>query len=205
MGTTLGISRKADAQEIKRAYRKEALRWHPDKNSAPEAEDKFREVARCYEELTNPSSSGSAPRGGFSGGMERYDSARAFRTFDDLFGSVHQRWRPGMTVSGTIVSQGKKIRITISPDGATEEQEESVSSGRSYSSIYTSDGRSTSIQINGDPRELILDLVKSNIPFPTLLMPAVSFVLFTVCHPLLICAACGYCCCFRGSSKGHYD
>jgi len=47
----LGLSNTASAAEIKRAYKKLALQWHPDKNqdNKEAAEDKFREVAEAYE------------------------------------------------------------------------------------------------------------------------------------------------------------
>ena len=47
----LGISRGASDDEIKKAYRKMAVKWHPDKNKTPEAEEKFKEVAMAYEVL----------------------------------------------------------------------------------------------------------------------------------------------------------
>jgi|TARA_B100001094_G_C17515745_1_gene477738 DnaJ-class molecular chaperone len=45
------LSRSASAKEIKRAYHKLAMKWHPDKNSAPEAETTFKKIARAYEVL----------------------------------------------------------------------------------------------------------------------------------------------------------
>ena len=47
----LGIGRQASDDEIKKAYRKMAVKWHPDKNKAPEAEEKFKDVAMAYEVL----------------------------------------------------------------------------------------------------------------------------------------------------------
>ncbi len=51
---TLGISKSATQDEIKRAYRKLAVEYHPDKNKTKEAEEKFKEINQAYEVLGNP-------------------------------------------------------------------------------------------------------------------------------------------------------
>jgi DnaJ-class molecular chaperone len=50
----LGVSKTASAEDIKRAYRKLALQYHPDKNKTKEAEEKFKEINHAYEVLSDP-------------------------------------------------------------------------------------------------------------------------------------------------------
>lgn len=92
----LGVSKSADATEIKKAYRKLALKYHPDKNPRDkEAEEKFKEAAEAYDVLSNEEKRrrydqfghagvGGAGQGGFGGGMSMDD---IFSQFGDIFGS----------------------------------------------------------------------------------------------------------------------
>ena len=48
----LGVAKNADEKEIKKAFRKLALKYHPDKNKEKDAEDKFKSIAEAYEVLS---------------------------------------------------------------------------------------------------------------------------------------------------------
>lgn len=92
----LGVDRSASANDIKKAYRKKAIEYHPDKNPGDkEAEEKFKEAAEAYSVLSDPDKkarydqfgfegvSGAGGAGGFGQGMDMND---IFSMFGDIFG-----------------------------------------------------------------------------------------------------------------------
>jgi len=60
----LGVKRNAKSGDIKRAYRKLSLKYHPDKNSSPDAADKFAEIGTAYEVLSDEEKRSLYDRGG---------------------------------------------------------------------------------------------------------------------------------------------
>ncbi len=88
----LGVSKGATAEEIKKAYRKTAIQFHPDKNQGnKEAEEKFKEAAEAYEVLSDPEKKahydrfGHARQGGGGGGHDM-NMEDIFSQFGDVFG-----------------------------------------------------------------------------------------------------------------------
>ncbi len=82
----LGISKSADANEIKRAYRKLAKKYHPDMNKAADAEDKFKEVQEAYEVLSDENKRATYDQFGHAG-MENAGFNPGFDGFEDIFSS----------------------------------------------------------------------------------------------------------------------
>ena len=92
----LGVAREASAEQIKSAYRKAALQWHPDRNpeKKEEAEHKFREASEAYSVLSDPQKRPIYDRLGHAGlGNRGFDpgsgfNATIFEEFQDIFGDL---------------------------------------------------------------------------------------------------------------------
>jgi len=117
----LGISKDSSQSEIKKAYRKKAIQFHPDKNPDDKnAEVEFKKAAEAYEVLSNPEKKSrydqyghSAFDGsqGFGGGMDMED---IFSQFGDIFGdgSPFESFFGGRSSSGHI-KKGTNLRIKL--------------------------------------------------------------------------------------------
>ena len=90
----LGISKDASEQEIKKAYRSLAKKYHPDMNKSPDAEEKFKEINEAYEVLSDPDKKAKYDQFGFAGvdpnaasGFGGFSSG-SFDDLNDIFGSM---------------------------------------------------------------------------------------------------------------------
>jgi molecular chaperone DnaJ len=118
----LGVSKEATKEEIKKAYRQHALKFHPDKNPGDKkSEEKFKEAAEAYEVLSNPEKKarydryghaglGGGSSNGFGGqGMTMDD---IFSSFGDIFGGFGA-FGGGGSSRGRRVNKGSNLRVKV--------------------------------------------------------------------------------------------
>ncbi len=118
----LGISKNASEAEIKKAYRKKAIEFHPDKNPGnKEAEEKFKAAAEAYEVLSDPQKKAKYDQyghqafdgsGGFGGGHGGMNMDDIFSQFGDIFGGAFGGQFGGNS-GGQRRVKGSNLRIKV--------------------------------------------------------------------------------------------
>ncbi len=77
----LGVSRNASTEEVKKAFRRLAMRYHPDRNNEDGAEAKFKEIGEAYEVISDPEKRAAYDRYGHAG-LQGFDFGQPFEGFD---------------------------------------------------------------------------------------------------------------------------
>lgn len=116
----LGVSRNASEADLKKAYRRLAMKYHPDRNPGPEAEQQFKEAKLAYEVLSDPRKrsaydqfghAGVEGAGGFGGGAGDFAGGSFSDIFGDVFGDIFGGRAGG---GGRRVHRGADLRYDLS-------------------------------------------------------------------------------------------
>ena len=117
----LGVAKNASEDDIKKSYRKLAMKYHPDRNpDNKEAEEKFKEVKEAYEMLTNPEKREAYDRYGHAGvdpnmggGGGGFGAGGFGDAFGDIFGDIFGGGRGGRGGGGPQVYRGADLRYNL--------------------------------------------------------------------------------------------
>lgn len=155
----LGVEKNASDEEIKKAYRKLALKYHPDKNKEPDAEDRFKQISEAYDVLCNPEKKSNYDRfgsaegdtdGPFGGGgfrMHRMSKEEAENMFNMFGMGEEHHFNPFENIFRHMHAQHGN-----NPHMNMREREREISIGCSLEELYT--GVTKYINISGNTQEL---------------------------------------------------
>ena len=111
----MGLARDASQEDVKRAFRRLAMEYHPDRNKAPDAEERFKEVAAAYEVLSDPERRSAYDRhglAGVSGNGQGFEGFEGFGGFGDIFDAFFR----GTATRRAGPQRGSDLRTTITVD-----------------------------------------------------------------------------------------
>ncbi|KAJ7334180.1 X-domain of DnaJ-containing-domain-containing protein [Mycena albidolilacea] len=117
----LGVAVDADDTELKKAYRKQAMKYHPDKNKSADAEEKFKDISKAYQVLSDPNDRATYDKHGKSmvdkeGGMNMEDAAGFFANvfggerFVDYIGEI-SIMKDMTTTASTMMTEEEKAEM----------------------------------------------------------------------------------------------
>jgi len=113
----LGVNRDANEEDIKKAYRKLAMKWHPDRNPEnPKAEDHFKEAKEAYEVLTDAHKRSAYDQFGHAGVDQHAGAgagAQGFGGFGDIFGDIFGEIFGGQRGGRSTVYRGADLRYNL--------------------------------------------------------------------------------------------
>lgn len=123
----LGVPRNASSEDIKKAFRQQALKYHPDRNDEPGASDKFKQAAEAYQILSDAEQRAAYDRFGHAG-VKNGAGAQGFSGFEGFggFGDIFDAFFGGSTRSRPRAGRDLEYEVTISFEQAAFGAEERI-------------------------------------------------------------------------------
>src|SRR6476661_920495 len=115
---TLGVDKKASAEDIKKSYRKLARKYHPDTNKDPGAEERFKQISEAYDVLGDEDKRKKYDRGGMfagspGGGGAGGATATDFGSFSDILSGIFNTGAGRGTRTKPATERGRDLETTV--------------------------------------------------------------------------------------------